>query len=120
MKLRLSEAIRLGSMLKPKGTGLLSVNCAAPAVCAMGAAALAAGLKPVTSHQPVIDEWPWIETLKVASPVSGGSPLPVVNVIYALNDFYGWTREEIADYVQTIEPQETAIAQPAEAEAVHA
>jgi hypothetical protein len=103
---KLSEAIRLGSMLKPQafetffdGTG----------TCALGAACEAMGLVP--------DRWT-LDALRAANDLLDlvtvtllrGVPCPAcpvdtkgTNLIPHLNDEHRWTREQIADFVETIE-----------------
>jgi hypothetical protein len=110
--LKLSEAIRLGAMLKPKAIGGVGND----ASCALRAASDAVGIDAVEiecgpcvnysvlEHRfPVLRAW--------VMPPYGGEPAKVEGIIYTLNDCRDWTREQIADWVETIEPQ----ADPAQA-----
>lgn len=128
--MRLSEAIRLGSMLKPQAFGppgamLQSVS----KTCALAAAAEAIGLEHLNVYSP---QWqalfkPTTDTF--ACPVGElvchgwpGQPAtlanlwPVVSVVAHLNDHHHWTREQIADWVETIEAAQTPITEPQPAE----
>jgi hypothetical protein len=111
--LKLSEAIRLGSMLHPQCFGNMSESepdeTGRPvwvATCALGAA-MEAGC---------------FETLHLAEMINN-HPCPVcgpnlrcldadghrsLTVIAHLNDTHRWTREAIADWVQTVEEAEAA------------
>jgi hypothetical protein len=115
----LSEAIRLGAMLKPKGSNSLF---RAGHTCALGAAldacgALWSGREEVESDMDeVTRRWPICGT-RVAWPVADDLPCfgqeAVGSIVTELNDTWGWTREQIADWVATIEAQiEQATEQP--------
>lgn len=107
--MRLSEAIRLGSMLGPQifGRGTDDQNGS----CAYGAAYLAIGGR-VNDHVSVTDTWPWIDTMTDVCPVCERVPsdIPVGcgQLIPHLNDVHLWSRERIADFVASIEPQESS------------
>ena len=125
--MRLSEAIRLGAMLKPQTTGHYRK---AGATCALGAAADAAGIKRDMDNKlflrfPIlsIEDWPE-PPVKIQRPgflasQGGQNPMSLYTVIWRLNDDAELTREQIADYVATIEARhDTRCAQyRAEAEA---
>ena len=109
--MRLSEAIRLGAMLKPQTTGHYRK---AGATCALGAAADAAGIKRDMDNKlflrfPILS----IEDCR------DGQRMSLYTVIWRLNDDAKLTREQIADHVATIEARhDTRCAQyRAEAEA---
>jgi len=117
MKLELGEAIRLGSMASEKTK---FIRHDAGRSCAIGAAEIAVGIVAETY-------WPEI-LLPCQHPVTGKS-LPLVSIIASLNNGYvwphcnngsglcfpEWTREEIADWVETLErPSQPTIDQPAE------
>ena len=96
----LSEAIRLGTMCGPQifgdtwgkdGTG----------GCAMGAALYAIGEPRGACYSRVLQHWP-ITGNYVTHPVSGQIML-VMSAIRLLNDEHHWTREQIADWVETVE-----------------
>lgn len=112
--MKLSEAIRLGSMLKPQSDGYFYRN---GATCAQGAALDAVGklslADPVKDfnvsmemYQAMRDTWPW------ACDAHEGVSCPcccdrgtVLETIPHLNNSSGhsWTREAIADWVETLE-----------------
>ncbi len=103
-KLRFSEAIRLGAMLRPQSFDCLfdSVN---ERSCAIGAAIEAVSGKFLyLSDSAVYRMWPFLAGY-------GNCPVcrrsgPVLTRIICLNDGHKWTRERIADWVETIEPKE--------------
>lgn len=111
--MKLSEAIRLGAMNRPHGRGGLISNTGQ--TCAMGAALDAAGLlEQLTSSiysngsnypDPIaVARFP-IMALVVDHPACKlySKRLPLFTVAATLNDVVGWTREEIADWVERIE-----------------
>lgn len=118
-EMRLSEAIRLGAMLKPQTRiGKFYMNGAS---CALGAAADAAGvtLGHDYDYGRLYATWPWLHR-EVAPPMPEmcAGAVDVLECVWMLNDNHRWTREQIADWVATIEPEaaqpETAV-EPAEA-----
>lgn len=119
--LKLSEAIRLGAMIRPQGRGQY-YSAISGKSCAIGAAAEACGLDITTDQvkESVIRAWPWVEQ-EVQRPA--GVTLSIISVgkviemVPCLNDFADWTREQIADWIATIEPAETPSEQPAEIQA---
>ena len=104
--LKLSEAIRLGSMLHPQGFGKWWDG---KGTCAIGAAARAIGIRvELGEHfrtRRHIDVWPWAwdEIIK-SCPVCSRGPVHTAHIIVHLNDQHRWTRERIAEWVATIEP----------------
>ena len=132
----LSEAIRLGAMLYPqrfKGDGITeAMGGAEPSACAGIAAAIAAGCPLIPCDPPRVGrqgglvyhdvEWPraWIDLfmLPAQCPECAHPRYPTIlwNLIH-LNDDHRWTRERIADWVETIEPKVSA---PVTQEVVHA
>jgi hypothetical protein len=103
VKLFLSEAIRLGAMLRPQCFGRTFADKKS---CAMGAAYEAvAGMKTLPNYLPSI--WSFLAerfpVLKISAscPQCSWTPIPVylVDVIVHLNDSHHWTREQIAAYV---------------------
>lgn len=133
--MKLSVAIRLGSMLVPQCIGQ-SVDWhrdvtgqPVVAACALGAAGLAIGQWPLRMEPGIMrrdsvwnpcDSWPWT-VCDVACPqccvwYSGGAN--VVAIIAHLNDTHRWTREQIADWIATIEPQEAPATTPEQHEEV--
>lgn len=105
--MKLSEAIRLGAMLKPQGRGRF-VNKNGQ-TCAFGAALDAVGRLECYGAHPA-GLWPWITTTAVVlSPTAlVASRVSVFWAIVTLNDGARWTREQIADWVATIEPADSA------------
>ena len=98
--MKLSEAIRLGSLLKPQAFGGMWVG---EGSCAFGAALDAIGINALTMATGI---WPWLRA-PMKCPVCGQPEVIVTLVIsFHLNDKHLWTREEIADWVATVEPQE--------------
>ena len=102
--MKLSEAIRLGSMLKPQ---LRARSFDGVATCAAAAACDAIGrLERWKDVWPIVKErWPIIETTAMCPVLvlGGNIETSVETGIIYLNDAEGWTREQIADWVQTIE-----------------
>lgn len=115
MTLKLSDAMRLGAMLKPQRFGILSSPDGG--TCAMGAAFDAlGGLGELIGQSnaawacSAAALWPWVMTI-VRHPVMGDSMFHssgVLNIIVDLNDRFQWSRERIADWIATIEPQDDA------------
>ena len=98
--MRLSEAIRLGAMATTQGYGPLSItNEDAP--CAIGAALLAVG-KQAGRYDALDEQWPFAYDVKVQCPACEMRDF-VADVLWHLNDTHKWTRERIADWVETIE-----------------
>ncbi len=103
--MKLSEAIRLGAMATEQGFGAPSI-ASNEAPCALGAARIAAGLGDhcaVDCYSVLAYRWPVLYRM-VANPVAGRMEY-VVDAIWSLNDVHRWTREQIADWIETIEAQ---------------
>lgn len=105
MKLKLSEAIRAGIPMAPQqGTHDLYVNGRA---CALGTAMLGVGLKPdEISYSTMHENFPVVlqkldppPALKEKYPYLGNPD--VFDVVTVLNDIERWSRENIADYLET-------------------
>jgi len=96
-----SEAIRLGSMLKPQGKGLLSSFPDHAKTCAMGAAAEAVGVTEC-AHYSLGNIFPVLKE-EISHPEQEGIKCKVSWAIWQLNDMYDWSRERIADWVEEIE-----------------
>ncbi len=113
--MRLSDAIRLGAMLKPQRFGAPNNRLTlVDQTCALAAAAEACGFEHLNVRTP---EWAalfgWAERVYLGCPVAPCSVLDdhgakVRFVIVHLNDYHHWTREQIADFVQTIEESRSA------------
>lgn len=100
--LLLSEYMRLGAMLRPQAFGCLFDGVG---TCANGAALEAMGWKP---NRDSLDAWDAREDLvpilqTVAIDPIGGYPTYVGLIIVDLNNIHRWTRERIADWVESIE-----------------
>ena len=103
--MKLSEAIRLGAMLRPQAFGDYTDGVG---TCAIGAACEAYGV-PLNADTELL---PWSELLEATDvatcPVCGVSgPFESDEAFYGLiphlNDDHRWAREAIADWVETIE-----------------
>lgn len=108
MKLKLSDAIRLGSMLRPQCFGLMFKNGGS---CAIGAACEAVGLSSEDGMESFWDnnvqpfKCPmYADYSNVLSDHCMGSRNTINQMIVHLNDTHHWTRERIADWVSTVEP----------------
>lgn len=103
--MRLSEAIRLGAMLKPQKFGPPSHQLKYETeTCAL------AGVAEVIGEQNLNvcgwnKRWPVLKQQRFcpACVMNGNKPDVVTGVITHLNDRHRWTREQIADWVETIE-----------------
>lgn len=103
--MKLSEAIRLGAMLKPQA---FHGEPNRPESCAMTAACEAAGIGTglVSDY---IEEWPWLGDLGGCPVCRHGGRISYV-IACCLNDRHKWTRERIADWVAAIEPPDAPVA----------
>ena len=103
--MKLSQAIRLGAMLKPKGHGGLLVN---GKTCALGAACEAVGITigrvscDTKAYAEIQIRWPLLGMPANHELIPEGGAT-VMEAIWMLNDRQGLTREQIADWVETIE-----------------
>lgn len=114
--MRLYEAIRLGSKLHPQGFGgFRNYQGGTIVTCAIGAVGEAIGLdlKKNINAERLRHHWPWMFQTSSPCPVCQ-CEYQVICIITHLNDDHRWTRERIADWVETIEPQEP-LADPAPA-----
>jgi hypothetical protein len=110
--MKLSEEIRLGAMVGPQAFGMTFIDNHGS--CAFGAALIARGLViddgnmfAKNDHRiaSVVDVWSWLDGLELDCPECGSKQR--FGCVVHLNDKHHWTRERIADYVETFEPQET-------------
>ena len=99
--MKLSDAIRLGAMLKPQA--VRSWNG-----CALGVAMNAAGVEMPHSAE-LFRLWPWLSGVVLAEHPVTGERRSIVSIIYNLNDARLWSRERIANWVATIEPAEQSL-----------
>lgn len=112
--MKLSEAIRLGSMLKPQARGVF-YNCDNKSTCANGAALDAIGALDTDEECSSLNNTRLCEAFPLAAATGHGCPVcgtpqtiggEFYWVIAHLNDsIHKWTREQIADWVETIEAQ---------------
>lgn len=109
--MKLSEAIRLGAMLRPQGTGVLFAQGRS---CAFGAALEAVGVTVVEfadahdfGDKSPGNLWPWLKTTEVCHPETGRLGR-AGDIVVSLNNRHGWTREQIAEWVASQE----AVAEP--------
>jgi hypothetical protein len=109
--MKLSEAIKLGAMLKPQGFG--KYQALGGSSCALGAALDAHG---VTNQNDLLEEeidkmFPILNT-DATCPMCIGWESKLFGVtcvgeaIIHLNDDHGLTREQIADWVAMFEPRD--------------
>jgi hypothetical protein len=103
MKLRLSEAIRLGAMLKPQGFGA-GASHSKQSSCALWAAYEAAGCKNSADYLKCFG---FVTKEAPQCPVCGKQRPSIEGLIaHCLNDTHHWTREQIADWLEReVEPQ---------------
>ena len=110
--MKLSEAIRLGAMLRPQA---FKVYFWLDNSCALGAAAEAAGVSygcTSTAHFRIVLLWPWLRTMVGRQCPACALDACPRKLIAHLNDDHKWTRERIADWVATVEPPESCAAVP--------
>lgn len=108
--MRLSDAIRLGSLLRPKVSGFFFKNGAS---CVQGAALEATGTvytddvqESVAHHLTLIARWPWVKHVPVPCPACGVVAAMIYHLAHLNNRGlcdHDWTREQIADWVESIE-----------------
>lgn len=112
--MRLSDAIVLGSTLRPQcRNNFFSPVDGMLGSCALGAAAEAAGLAlrcgPGITHEDIYGEWPFLLLLGGTCPVCSRSG-PLSSLVFCLSDEHHWTREQIAEFIATVEPPEAPFA----------
>lgn len=98
--MKLSEAILLGSMLRPQ---MRNEFMGPTGSCALGAAGEALGFLAHGDLTPYEVQWPWVATRAVECPVCCARLVSAVDVIMELNDVHRWTRPQIAAWVAEIE-----------------
>lgn len=120
--MKLSDAIRLGAMSTAKADGVFYRD---GATCAQGAALLAIGklVKEVLmqhwNHNYIAMAWPWAalsgarHRCPVASCLWSSFALGIIaHLNNSVDGGHGWTREQIADWVATVEPADSPIPGP--------
>lgn len=110
--MKLSEAIRLGSTLKPHAVHYLYDG---QGTCAFGAALDAIGRLDTENvakglNADVLNIWFWLNDFGQCPHCHDGGSLAAI-VAAHLNDAHGWTREQIAAWVASIEPPDAPAAQ---------
>jgi hypothetical protein len=116
---RLSEAIRLGAMIRPQAVFLYFRDGNS---CALGAALEATGIAyddVEFANDDLRMRWLWVFTTQAACPVCQVGAR-VRQVIPHLNNEHRWTREQIADWVESVEPLASPDSAPAVREAAEA
>ena len=108
--MKLSEAIRLGAMNRPQGFYRLYDQ---GRTCAMGAAAEAMGILDhenncyIDGHKSKIKHWTPVAMTMTPCPACEEYGIDnMQRVMVHLNNDHRWSRERIADWVETIEPKE--------------
>jgi hypothetical protein len=128
--MKLSEAILLGSTIRPQTYG---VAFDVVGSCAFGAAMEAVGCKykpeglstaeEYTTYN-ILTAWPWLEASREPCPECHRKTIIGTREVISmhLNDKHKWSRERIAEWVSTIEPADNpadaAVTREREAEAV--
>ncbi len=111
--MKLSEAIRLGAMIRPQVFGAFMKNGGS---CAIGAALEAVGhnvedFSPCYSEAaeafPLLTRWADYDCPACVVQFAPGLWRRFDTVISHLNDQHKWTREQIADFVASIERSES-------------
>lgn len=98
--MKLSDAIRLGSMLRPQGFGAVPCRENQLTFCTLEAAIAAGYRYEKPGHV-------------VACPAcQGNNSRGIESIVVHLNDHHHWTRERIADWVETIEPADDPLPPP--------
>jgi len=110
--MKLSEAIRLGAKLRPQCKGSFFCYGKLEGSCALGAAyegyygsrgdSTEGVASSVSARFPILRLL--VDRTKVPDCISGENDRFLLNnVVTSLNDYKGWTREQIADWVEGIE-----------------
>jgi hypothetical protein len=98
--MKLSDAIRLGAMTGPQCfSGYFGEGSSS---CAMGSALIAVGATH-GGYGAIWDVFPEALLVVPSCPSCGESLNCVADGVYHLNDDHLWTREAIADWVETVE-----------------
>lgn len=109
MAMKLSEAMRLGAMLKPQARYRLydavsGGTCALGAVAdALGALSLATATYTTDARAKIPREWLSLKGQTKCPHCSVHIGTQIDHVIIHLNNEAGWTRWQIADWIETLE-----------------
>jgi hypothetical protein len=110
--MKLSEALRLGAMLRPQQAYGALFNDSNGGTCALGAIADAVGLLDTENNkyygpipEPIRSLWRPVANVVCASacPQCGERAFGSDRVIVHLNNEHKWSRERIADWIESIE-----------------
>ena len=99
--MKLSEAIRLGSLLREQHFGA-PYSPDGKGSCALGAAADAIGMTSIGASGC----WPFLVEQDAVCPYCNDRNSTAFVIATHLNDTHRWTRQQIADWVASIEPSE--------------
>ena len=108
--MKLSEAIRLGSMLHPQHFGDMhgwetdGDKIVIASSCALGAAMDAGYLIDIKG---LLDTYTICPACLVSAPPTGRVQATIVH----LNELHKWTRERIADWIESIEMREESLSE---------
>jgi hypothetical protein len=115
MMMKLSEAIRLGAMMKPQAFGpQIGSSTTKDKSCALQAASEALSLTwthATAAYSELFNLYPFLRQSAIC-PMTGLIHDDTMQTIYLLNDVHKWTREAIADWVETIEEKEAVAVAP--------
>lgn len=107
--MKLSDAILLGSTLSEQGFG--NDGLIGNKRCAIGAGRQALGMEDQAwsiAYGQIRKAYPFIEALQNCPIERCPCNDSILGIIWHLNDSHRWTREQIAGWVATVEPQEEA------------
>lgn len=111
--MKLSDAIRRGAEKTTQNrftyfnADASSVSSASTA-CALGAAVIGAGLTDMYYPlQRLMVKFPVLAKRGITCPACRGTDAILSDVIVCLNDHYVWTREQIADWLDTLNLEES-------------
>src|SRR5262249_33665428 len=78
------------------------------APCALGGALQSIGMQcnDIDNYSHVRDAWPWLNGESLNCPACDRRIYDALNGVYHLNDDHKWNREQIAEWVASIEPQD--------------
>lgn len=125
--MKLSDAMRLGATFRAQAFGLLFVENKDGGIdsCALGAVCEVHGMQPVLDQQLpewLFDTYPELDNVHTICPVSlcyATDSRSILSVIVHLNDHHQWSREAIADWLDsiTLDTMPATVEAPAQVEA---
>lgn len=117
--MRASEAMRLGATLhKQAFMSFFNLGCDGEtrlrivATCALGSISAALGATAAEQPELYAEAYPWIVQdgdQRLCPAECGGVMGRTDGMIVHLNDDHHWTREQIADWLETVEPNAGAV-----------